>query len=176
MRSNLVLGVAAVALSLGINGALADPPTFNFQARTAPDLKSLSPARNSSSVQDLSRITNTTNITSQKGFTALPAASAQTNLAAHVADLRAVRMANLTARFGSSQGVAESRQGAFNAVRQSTSSGRKAMTSLKHSAALPKSTSPIVRKLALAAGKPQSHSSGKLLPSLSPSLSSVSAH
>jgi hypothetical protein len=164
VRSNLMLGVAAVALSLGIAGALAATPTSNFQARNTVDAKSRLPAQTNSSAPGLSRITNSKNITAPKGFTALSAASSGPNVATHIASLRA---AGLAMRFVSSERTAISSKAGLDALRQRTSRRSKGLAGLKRAAGLPKATAPAVRRMALAAAKAPPRDNAKLLSSLS---------
>lgn len=164
MRTEKIFGLAALALSLGIGGALAATPTFHFQARSTLDVKNLFPAQTGSSAPSLSSIANSKSSVSPKGFAAFSAATSNKNAAAGIANMRA---AGVAMRFIPNERTANSRQGGLNALRQRTSARSKGLAGIKRAAGLPKATAPAVRRVAAAAAKTRSHDNAKRLSSLS---------
>jgi len=159
MRSIRIFGVATVALSLGIGGALAATPASNFQAGTL-DLKTLFPAQANSSVPGLSHIAGGKNAAGPGGLTS----RSNADVTVRVSNLRAT---GLAMRFVASDRTAAANQGAVNALRKLVSTGSKGLAGLNEAAGLPKAASPAVQRLAAAAAKPRSDDAVKLLASLS---------
>jgi hypothetical protein len=166
MRSNLILSVAAVALSLGtlnlgISGALAATPTTNFPASSAGHITDLFPAQSSSSQPGLSRIANSKHSVSPKLATL---SAAHSNRHEHIANLRAMHLAM---RFVPSERMASASQDGLNTLRQKMSpqpsglAGLKAAAGLSQAAASP--PSPLAQQFAIAAAKAQPNDSVKLL-------------
>jgi hypothetical protein len=149
MRSNQIFGAAAVALclgvSLGFSGALAATPTLNF--RNTADLKNLMPAR--TGVSSLALMANK-DATTPQGLAARVAVGSNMNLAARAGNLRASALAR---RHGLG----------LNVMRAGAPKESKGLAALKVGAGLPDATSPAMRQLALAAAKPRSSDSLKLL-------------
>jgi hypothetical protein len=145
MRSNQIFGVAAVALSLGIGSALAATPTLNF--RNTADLKSLVPAQ--TGISGLALMANK-GATSPQGLAARVVAGANMNLAVRAGNLRASALARRYAP-------------GLNVMRERTPKESKGLAELKVGAGLPNATTPAMRQLALAAAKPRSGDSVKLL-------------
>jgi hypothetical protein len=161
MRSNLILGVTAVALSLGIGGALAATPTTNFLASSAGHVTDLFPAQTLSSKLGLSQISNSYHGASQHHFTL---AATHSNSHAHIANLRAMRSAM---RFVPSQQMTSASQDGLANLRQKLSPQSQGLSGLKAAAGLPLSASPSAQQFAVAAAKARPNDSFKLLSSLS---------
>jgi hypothetical protein len=145
MRSNQIFGVTAVALCLSIGGALAATPTLNF--RNTADLKSLVPAQTGTS--GLALMANK-DATSAQGLMARAAAGSDMNLAMRAGNLRASALARRYAP-------------GLNVMRERMPKETRGLAGLKAGAGLPSVTSPATRQLALAAAKPRSGDSVKLL-------------
>jgi hypothetical protein len=147
MRTNQIFGVAAFVLCLGpgISGALAATPTLNF--RNASDLKSLMPAQ--TGVSSFALMANN-DATSGQRLAARVAAGSNTNLAVRAANLRASALATRSAR-------------GLDVMRAGAPKETKGLAALKVGAGLPSVTPPATRQLALAAAKPRSSDSLKLL-------------
>jgi hypothetical protein len=161
MRSNLILGVAAAALSLGtlsfgIGGALAATPTTNFLASSTGHVTDLFPAQASSSEPGLSQITKSKHSASLNRFTL---AAAHANPRADIANLRAMHLALM---------ASASRDG-LNALRQKMSPQPSGLAGLRAAAGLAQATasppSPLAQRFAVAAAKAQPNDSAKLLSS-----------
>lgn len=172
MRSNLILGVAAVALSLGtlslgtlslgIGGASAATPATNFLASSTGHITDLFPAQTSSSQPGLSQITNSKHSVSPKLATL---SAAHANGHEHVANLRAMHLAM---RFVPSQRMVSASQDGLNTLRQKMSPQPSGLAGLKAAAGLAQAASPpspLAQQFALAAAKAQPNDSIKLLSS-----------
>jgi hypothetical protein len=167
MRSNLILGVAAAALSLGvlslgIGGASAATPTTNFLASSTGHVTDLFPAQAPSSEPGLSRITNSKHTASANHLATL--AAAHTGRHAHIANLRAM---NLAMRFVPSKGTASASRDGLNTLRQKMSPQPSGLAGLRNAAGLAQAAppSPLAQQFALAAAKAQPNDSIKLLSS-----------
>ncbi len=142
MRTIQIFGVAAITFSFSIGGALAATPTLNFS-----NLKSLMPAQ--TGVSGLALLANR-DTTSPQGLAARVGAGSNMAVAARAANMRASAMARRYAP-------------GLNVMRDRMPKESKGLAELKVGAGLPNVTPPATRQLALAAAKPRSDDSVKLL-------------
>jgi hypothetical protein len=158
MRSIHVLGVTAVALSLGMAGALAGPAS-NLQAGNNLTMQRLLPAQASSSASGLSQLTNSNGSTHLQGSLARAAARSDRTLTARIGDFHAVARA---ARFIPNHGTARPSQAVLDALQQPAPAGLSGLD-----AAAPKqATSPTVQRLASATANARPNQTVHVLSSL----------
>jgi hypothetical protein len=158
MRSIHVMGVTAVALSLGMAVALAGPAS-NLQAGNNLAMKRVLPAQASSSAPGLSQLTNSNGSTHLQGSLARAAARSDRTLTARIGDLRAGAQA---ARFIPNQGTARPSQAVLDALRQPASVGLSGLDA----AAAAQAASPGAQRLASAAANARPNQTTHVLSSL----------
>jgi hypothetical protein len=164
MRSNLILSVAAAALSFGalsfgIGGALAATPASNFLASGTNHITNRLPAQAPSSEPGLSHITDSKHSASSNRF-ALAGTHAYPG--AHDANMRAMRLAM---RFVPSDRVVSANRDGLDALRHAApqSGGLASLRAAAGLAQAPAATSPLAQRFAVAVAKAQPNDSIKVL-------------